>query len=65
MFVTTKHMAWDLCFVPEQNTNQKVLFLCFKYELQVQIGVQSTYIIMKTYCLLRNISLPKLSGYLW
>ena len=26
MFVTTKHMAWDLCFVPEQNTNQKVYF---------------------------------------
>ena len=26
MFVTTKHMAWEICFVPEQNTNQKVYF---------------------------------------
>ena len=27
-FVTTKHMAWDRCFVPVQNTNQKIsLFL--------------------------------------
>ena len=30
-------------------------FLCFKYELQVRLGVQSASIIMKTYCLLRTL----------
>ena len=60
-FVTTKHMAWDMCFVLVQNTNQKISFFvlsmnyrfdcCFKYELQVRLLCNQHLLWKHTACL--------------